>query len=130
RQAPARGRDRREERATAAGRHAASDAVPPARARLPGRARGMIRRLPPRLVALTPGDLAPEHPDGRARFEPFLARARAAIAAGLQGILLREPDLSDRETLELGRALREAIPSGGWLGLHDRVHLAGACEAD
>lgn len=81
-------------------------------------------RLPPRVLALTPGDLAPAH---TAR---FLVTAARAIAAGLDALVLREPGLSDRATLELARALRLRLGERGYLVLHDRVHLAEAAGAD
>jgi len=82
------------------------------------------RRLPGRILALTSGTLAPggEH--------ALLARVRVAVAAGLDSILLREPDLSDAVTLALARELRALLGSDGWLGLHDRVHLAAAAGVD
>lgn len=82
------------------------------------------RRLPGRVLALTPGDLR----DGSTSV--LLQRARAAADAGLDSILVREPGLSDRATLELARALRGVLGPGGWLGIHDRVHLAPAAGAD
>jgi thiamine-phosphate pyrophosphorylase len=82
------------------------------------------RRLPGRLLALTPGTLDP----GGER--AFLAKARTAVGAGLDSILLREPDLSDAATLALGRELRGILGPTGWLGLHDRAHLATAAGAD
>lgn len=81
-------------------------------------------RLPPRLLALSPGDLSPAH---TAR---FLVEAARAIAAGLDAIVLREPELSDRATLELARELRLRLGPRGYLVLHDRVHLAEASGAD
>ena len=84
----------------------------------------MTRRAPPPLVALTPGDLAAE------AVPAFLERARAAAGAGLAGILVREPEMGDRALLALARAVRGLLPPGGWLGLHDRVHLAGEAGAD
>jgi thiamine-phosphate pyrophosphorylase len=78
------------------------------------------RATPPRLLALSPGDL-----DGD-RCAPFVTRVARAAEAGLKGVLLREPGLGDRATLELARALAERVP---WLGLHDRAHLAAAAGA-
>jgi len=79
----------------------------------------------PRLVALSPGGLAPGDLLG------FLARVERALRAGLPGLLLREPALSDRETLRFGRALAtlrsETRP---WLALHDRAHLAAELDFD
>ena len=83
---------------------------------------------PPPLIALSPGDLTP------AGVPEFLARARRAVGAGLSGVLLREPALSDRALLDLGRALAALLSGrdgdrGGWLALHDRLHLAAAAGA-
>jgi thiamine-phosphate pyrophosphorylase len=81
----------------------------------------MIRRAPPRLVALSPGDLAAGL---------LLDAVRRAAAVGLAGILLREPEMSDLALLTLARDVRAILGSKGWLGVHDRVHLAEACGAD
>ena len=104
-----------------------------------------MRRLPPRLLALTPGTVGPAH------VERFAHAAARAIAAGLEGVLLREPELSDKAVLELAHALRARLDEGvsaasapadvqrddgarserrGWLAVHDRVHLARAARAD
>jgi thiamine-phosphate diphosphorylase len=78
---------------------------------------------PPSLIALTPGDLDDAHAASLVRLiEP-------CVRAGLKGVILREPLLSDRATLALARELR-ALLAGGWLSVHDRVHLARACGAD
>jgi thiamine-phosphate pyrophosphorylase len=82
------------------------------------------RRLPPRLLALTPGDL------DAAAARTFARRASGAVRAGLSGILLREPELSDREVLELAAQLRALLGTAGWLGVHDRAHLAAGAQAD
>ena len=83
------------------------------------------RRLPPRLLALTPGDLGPP------AIAPFLERLRRAIEGGLRGVLVREPALSEREFERLARSVRDALaPCGGWLGIHDRAHFALALGAD
>jgi thiamine-phosphate pyrophosphorylase len=50
-------------------------------------------------------------------------------SAGAGGVLLREPALPDREMLELARAARE-IFHDGWLGVHDRAHVAMSVRAD
>jgi thiamine-phosphate pyrophosphorylase len=84
----------------------------------------MTRRLPPPLVALSPGTLAPED---RPR---FLEALRRAVAAGLRSLVLREQVLLDGAFLELARACREILAGDGWLSVHDRVHLAGATRAD
>lgn len=93
-----------------------------------------MKRLPSRLVALTPGTLEPAH------VERFLHSASRAIAAGLDSVLVREPGLSDRAVLELALALRARLDARetpgldarekAWLGLHDRAHLAHAARAD
>ncbi|MBL8863419.1 MAG: thiamine phosphate synthase [Planctomycetes bacterium] len=82
------------------------------------------RRLPGPLLALTPGEPA------SASAPEILRRAGRAIEAGLDSILLREPAFSDRETLDLARGLRALLGPRGWLGIHDRVHLAEAAGAD
>lgn len=82
------------------------------------------RRLPPQLLALTPGSL------DAARARNFARRASGAVRAGLAGVLLREPELSDREVLELAAQLRELLGPAGWLGVHDRAHLAAGARAD
>ncbi len=80
----------------------------------------------PRLVALTPGDLA----DGRERaFRVALGRA---FEAGLSGVLVREPRIADRALLELLEAIRSMMRGceGAWLGVHDRPHIARLAGAD
>jgi thiamine-phosphate pyrophosphorylase len=87
----------------------------------------MTPRLPPPLLALA-GTSA-----GGKELAPadLVLRARAAIAAGLRGILLRVPAWDDRETLACAQELRRHLPPGeGWLALHDRPHLARAAGAD
>lgn len=90
-----------------------------------------MRRLPPALVALTPGTLAG---GGGTR---DLARLEAGIGAlvecGVRGFLLREPQLGDALTLQLLEDLRAHCLTGvpdAWLGLHDRVHLAACAQVD
>lgn len=83
-------------------------------------------RLPPPVLALSPGTLAPG--DAAA----FLARVLRCREQGLRGVVLRERALSDRDYLALASAVRVALPrdSGGWLAVHDRPHLALAADAD
>ncbi len=83
-----------------------------------------MTRPPPALVALSPGGLAE---DGVERFLGALGRA---VGAGLSGLLLREPSMGDQRLLEIARACREVLGPGGWLCVHDRVHLAEASGAD
>jgi thiamine-phosphate pyrophosphorylase len=80
----------------------------------------------PRLIALTPGDLAPD------KFSAFLRALESALEAGLPGVLLREPRLPDRRYLELGREIARlrAARTPFWLAVHDRAHLAAELEAD
>jgi len=83
------------------------------------------RPLPPTLYALTPGNLAPA--DG----ERLVGAVGRALCAGLRGVLLREPGLLDRALFELARELARAVRDvGGYLGLHDRAHVARAVGAD
>jgi thiamine-phosphate pyrophosphorylase len=83
----------------------------------------VTRRLPPPLLALTPGTSTGA--DG-SRLLTYIARA---MEGGLQGVLLREPDLDDAQFLVLAHQLR-ALLAGGWLGLHDRAHLVASAHAD
>ena len=81
-------------------------------------------RLPAALLALTPGDLEPSS------CEAFAHRASRATSAGLEALLVREPDLSDRATLDLARLLRRVLPASTWIGVHDRAYLAAAAALD
>jgi len=87
----------------------------------------MARRLPPRLIGLTPGFAE----DARAANE-LLGRLREYAGAGLTGCLVREPGLDDRDLSWLARELRSVFPvaTGGWLAVHDRVHVALTIGAD
>jgi thiamine-phosphate pyrophosphorylase len=80
----------------------------------------------PRLIALTPGDLAVP------AFGEFLAGLERALAAGLPGLLLREPLLSERAFLDLGREIvrLRARRHAPWLAVHDRAHRAAELGAD
>jgi len=79
----------------------------------------------PRLIALSPGTLSEGRPTA------FLGALERALAAGLPGLLLREPRLSDRAYLELARTvLALQAPRAFWFGVHDRAHLAGELGAD
>lgn len=74
-------------------------------------------RLPPRLIALTPGTgLVPA---------ALLLQAGRAIEAGLRGVLLREPEWTDKQVFETAQALSVQLETvDGWLAIHDRVYLA------
>ena len=85
--------------------------------------RESTRELPPPLVAISPGDLAPE------RIEEFVNSLSRAVDAGLPALLLRERELSDRAFLDLALRARAAL-DGAYFVIHDRVHLSAACEAD
>ena len=80
-------------------------------------------------MALSPGDMSEAQ-----AFGPFLERLDAAIAGGLRAILLREFELGDACLLRLARVLRQRLDNDsaepGWLGVHDRVHIAIASKAD
>lgn len=86
----------------------------------------MTARLPPRVLALTPGTLGPGDAAG------LLGSVRGAVGAGLRGVLVREPDLEDGALLSLARGVGEILAEfpGAWLGVHDRVHLATLARAD
>lgn len=94
-----------------------------------------MRRLPPPLLAVSPGTLA-RGPVGGARAARLAAFPRAIgalVAAGVRGLLLREPHLEDGAFLALARSARAVLEADGdglWLGIHDRVHLAAAAGAD
>lgn len=78
---------------------------------------------PPGVVALSPGDLGPaEWPD----FERLL---RAALACGLDGFVLREPAMGEREFLDAAARARD-LAADAWLCIHDRLHVARAVGAD
>ncbi len=77
-----------------------------------------------RVLALSPGTLVD------AAGPAFARAAGAAVEAGLDAIVLREPGLSDRAFLACARLVRERLGAAGWLCVHDRVHLAPAADAD
>lgn len=95
----------------------------------------MHRRLPPSMLVLSPGTLTRGAPGSAAGDElaSFPVRLREVVRAGGSGLVLREPFLEDGPFLELAleaRALLDREAPGAWLGIHDRVHLAGATAAD
>jgi len=83
-------------------------------------------RTPPALIALTPGVLRPEG------LQRALGAIRSAAAAGLSAVLVREPELGDGALLWFAREVKALLCAqrGGWLGVHDRAHVALAAEAD
>jgi thiamine-phosphate diphosphorylase len=104
-------------------------------------------KLPPALVAVSPGDLGLDGAIDPRRRAAFLATLEKCCRAGLRALLVREPALLDRALLELARDVRTIVDGNsrghdrsleqhasrereGWLGLHDRVHLAAAAQAD
>ncbi len=83
------------------------------------------RALPPKLFALSPGDLGTEDLQG------WLDSFRLCLQAGLRGVLLREPQLTDRVRLSMAAHMRADLNEhGGYLALHDTPHLAVAAGAD
>jgi thiamine-phosphate diphosphorylase len=82
-------------------------------------------RLPPPLLALTPGDVE------QARAGELERRVRAAVEGGLRGLVLREPGLGDGAYAALAGRLRGILDEvEGWLAVHDRAHLARGARAD
>ena len=87
----------------------------------------MRRRPPNGLIAISPGDLTKE---SAATFVRTMEDC--VTGGGLGALLLREPQLSDRDALAvLGELcdLRGDAPRL-WIGIHDRPHLALAAGAD
>ncbi len=89
-------------------------------------------RLPPRLLALSPGNLLAAQP---ARTDAFLALLAPLVTGGLRGLVLREAGLGDKDYLALARHVRGVLgpadsPLAAWLCVHDRPHLAHSCGAD
>lgn len=78
-------------------------------------------RLPPTLLALTPGEGA----------RGLAQRVARAAAGGLRGVILRESGLEDREYLALAAEIARVLSPWpeAWLGLHDRPHLVSAAGA-
>jgi thiamine-phosphate pyrophosphorylase len=84
-----------------------------------------FRQLPPRFLALSPGDLEPK------RFAAWLKAVDRCVEAGLRGMLLREPQLPDGSRLYLALKLAKTFKSkGGFLAMHDATHLAAAAGVD
>lgn len=84
----------------------------------------MSPSAPPSILALSPGDLVPLW------VERFVNAVARAVAAGLRGVVLREPGLEDGVTLALAQQLARVLePHEGWLCVHDRAHLVAAAPA-
>ncbi|QDV07385.1 Thiamine-phosphate synthase [Planctomycetes bacterium Poly30] len=104
-----------------------------------GAATGDARRVPPCLVVLSPGTLQRARGGSSEAAIAALERAAAAaISGGVRALIVREPSLEDGAFLELALRLRarlddvrgEGLSERGWLGVHDRLHLAGTAGAD
>lgn len=80
-------------------------------------------KRPPVVLPITPGSTLDSG------LPVLFESLRRLQAGGALGVLLREPHLSDQACLELGLFARELFMDG-WLGVHDRVHVAASCEAD
>lgn len=83
----------------------------------------MSCRMPSPLIAVTPGELT------AAAVADFVRGPLARLAGSSEvctelGLLVREPLLEDGAMLELLRRARRLLGPAGWLGVHDRVHLA------
>jgi thiamine-phosphate pyrophosphorylase len=79
--------------------------------------------LPPRVLPITPGLCA------SGGLSSLLGDLAEIKAAGAGGVLLREPGLAEGDMLNLATAARE-IFQDGWLGIHDRPHVATLVSAD
>lgn len=92
----------------------------------------MSPSAPAPLLALTPGNLCSTG-GGLARvlgFGAWLDGIRRALAAGLPGVLVREPQLLDGDFAELLERVAELTRAAdAWLGVHDRAHLVAASGA-
>lgn len=81
-------------------------------------------------LALTPGNL---HGASAAERDHVLRGLSAAVEGGVRALLVREPALGDGAFLDFAQAaarILRAADGTTWLGVHDRVHLAGAIGAD
>jgi len=81
----------------------------------------------PRFVAISAGNQSQQA--GVAVRTEFLTAVRTAVEAGLSGLVLREPMLSDREYTVLALEVR-ALLDGRFFVVHDRPHLVTAVDAD
>ncbi len=87
-------------------------------------------KLPPPLVILSPGDTVIGAEALLLQVVDALAASAAQTGSPRAGLLLREPELEDGLLLELASALRARLGPLVWLGLHDRIHLVPAAQAD
>ena len=84
-----------------------------------------VRRLPPSVLALSPGTLGP------AGVPEFVRRVERALDGGLEGLLVREAALPDSALLALLSALGPSLRAhDAWLGVHDAAHLAAIDGGD
>jgi thiamine-phosphate pyrophosphorylase len=83
-------------------------------------------RIPAGLLGISPG-LARDKRGAR----KLLGQVETAFKAGLPGVSIREPGLSDADLFELtGTCLELAAANGGaWVGVHDSLHVALAAGA-
>jgi thiamine-phosphate pyrophosphorylase len=88
------------------------------------------RKLPPPLVAISPGDLGQNAAAAEKRCKAFARSLEKCRDAGLSALMLREPLLADRALLELALRARDVLGSDRWLCIHDRAHLVSAARAD
>jgi len=61
--------------------------------------------------------------------DALIGDLRSILDAGARGVLIREPQMTDADLLGFARAARELF-ADGWLGVHDRAHIAMAAGAD
>jgi len=80
-------------------------------------------RGPPLVLPITPGIAGRTGPLG------IIGDLTVLSNAGAGGVLIREPELSDAALLEVAMIARDLF-STGWVGVHDRVHVAIAAGAD
>jgi thiamine-phosphate pyrophosphorylase len=81
-----------------------------------------MSKRPPRLLAIT---------DRLSRAdENLLGWVESLAAAGVQGLQIRDKDLSDREVLALAKRIRSLLPPPQVLLVNRRADIAVAAEAD
>lgn len=87
-------------------------------------------KLPPPLLILSPGDTLEAGSAPLLQVADALAASAARSDVPCAGLLLREPELAGGPYLELACTLRDRLGPSVWLGLHDRIHLVPAAQAD